>query len=104
MSKTETYNGWANYETWRVHLEFFEGMDPHELRDQLSGMSLYEIGQHAKDTVAQFIEDVLPDKDNRGQLTPAGMVRGWALSFTDAADWREIAEHLAEAAGIEPTT
>ena len=24
----QKYNGWANYETWRVNLELFDGYDP----------------------------------------------------------------------------
>ena len=98
----DNYNGWANYATWRVHLEFFDGMDAHETRDQIAGMSLYEIAAHAKETAREFISDTLPDENNRGQLTPAGMVSGWALAFLDDVDWKEIGEHLAEAAGIEP--
>ena len=98
----DTYNGWTNYATWRVQLEFFDGLDTYEVRDQIGGMDLYEIGSHAKETVRQFIEDTLPDDNNRGQLTPAGIVAGWAGAFVDEVNWKEIAEHLAEAAGIEP--
>jgi len=43
----------------------------------------------------------LPDKNNRGQLTPEGMVSGWARAFTDAVNWKEVAEHLAETAGVD---
>jgi len=25
---SNTYNGWANYETWRANLEIFNGYDP----------------------------------------------------------------------------
>lgn len=96
----QKYNGWANYATWRVHLEFFDGMDAHETRDQIAGMSLYEIAAHAKETAREFIYDTLPDDNNRGQLTPAGTVRGWALAFLDDVDWKEIAEHLREDAGL----
>ena len=35
MSRSnETYNGWTNYATWRVHLEMFDGMEVDE-RDRL---------------------------------------------------------------------
>lgn len=103
MTDEQKYNGWANFATWRVQLEFFDGMDPHEVRDQISGLDLYGIASHAKETVREFIHDTLPDENNRGQLTPAGMVSGWALAFIDEVNWREIAEALAELAGVDVT-
>ena len=104
MSTEQKYNGWANYATWRVHLEFFDGMDPHDIRDQISGMELHEVGYHAKETCEQFIYDSLPesiDSGKRGDLTPVSMVRGWAVAFLFDVDWREIAEALLEAAGLK---
>ena len=28
------YNGWTNYETWRVHLEMIDGTDPADISEQ----------------------------------------------------------------------
>ena len=34
MSKDNTYNGWTNYETWRVMLEIFDGYETDEEVDR----------------------------------------------------------------------
>lgn len=101
MSDQTKYNGWANYATWRVHLEFFDGMDPHDIRDQISGMDLYAVAHHAKETCEQFIHDHIPDPQlGSRDLTPVSMIQGWAGAFLFDVDWREIAEALLEAAGL----
>jgi len=66
---TETYNGWTNYETWRVSLEFFdggdwEGWEPEAMRDAVISMT----------------ENVGDDP----------LVIGWATAFIDAVNWNEI--------------
>lgn len=94
------YNGYANYATWRVHFEFFAKMDARDTCDQIAGMSLYEIAAHAKTTVLNFIYGTMPDHVNRGQTAGAEMVLGWAAAFLDEVDWRQIAEDLQEAAGL----
>ena len=84
-----------------MQLEFFDRLDAYEVRDQITGMSLYEVGAHAKKTVHEFILDAVPDDSKRGELTPAAMVAGWARAFTDDVNWQEIAEHLIDAAGVQ---
>lgn len=101
MNEKTTYNGWSNYATWRVNLEFFDDIDAYELRDEIQGLSLYDIASYAKDSASAFVDDVLPDKNNGGKLTPEGILAGWVHAFLDDVNWREIAEHLAETAGIE---
>lgn len=103
MSDKANYNGWTNYATWRVNLEFFDGLDTYDLRDNIEGLSLYDVAQYAKDAVHTFLDDTLPDDDNGGQLTAVGMLAGWVRAFLDDVNWREIAEHLAEDAGVQPT-
>ena len=77
----KTYNGWPNYETWRVHLEMFDGGDYSEMLD---GMERYDAGQCLKEHAENYIEET----------TSEGLARDWALAFMQAADWYEIADHL----------
>jgi hypothetical protein len=78
-----TYNGWANYATWRVNLEVFDGLDPRDMAgdavDDPHGLA--EVLQaYAEDLI--FID------------TPEGLARDYAIAFLSQVDWREIAEHM----------
>jgi kynureninase len=75
-----TYNGWTNYETWRVRLEMFDG-------DYCSDNDLdaYDLGQHLREMAAETID-----------AQSEGWARDYARAFLDAVNWREIAEHMIE--------
>jgi hypothetical protein len=72
VSMTEKYNGWTNYETWRIQLEVIDGMTLEDF-----GYDLHEV-----DT-CELIE---------GQSS--GFALDLAHSFLARVDWTEIAEHL----------
>lgn len=82
MSK---YNGWTNYETWRVNLEIFDGMTARKLTGSFAP-TISELKDAAKEYAHQMIED----------SSPEGLARDYALAFLDAVEWWEIADHLAE--------
>ena len=65
------YNGWNNYETWRVNLEIFDGghLD----------MAAFEM--------REFVEGLIEDQSSEG------LARDYALAFISNVDWQEIAEH-----------
>jgi len=89
MSKENTYNGWANYATWRINLEVFDGRDirddyrdkpePHDIADVLH---------------TEVIELLEMNCENSLTLS-------YAQSFVSDVDFLEIAEHLIEAAEYE---
>ena len=80
--KDATYNGWANYATWRVNLEIFDGQDPEGFDlDQ----SAYRLGQDLK----AYTEDLICDYKNETTLA-----QDYALAFLSSVNWTEIAEHL----------
>jgi hypothetical protein len=70
----KTYNGWTNYQTWRVQLEIFDGM---EIDQEMTH-------EDVKDYAEQIIEDT---------STP-GLARDYALAFLSDVDWQEIADNL----------
>jgi hypothetical protein len=78
-----TYNGWTNYETWRVNLEMFDGMEPR------TGIEAYMLGLELK----EFAEDAID------QSAPPGFARDYALAFLSDVNWREIAAHYIEEEG-----
>lgn len=83
MSDTK-YNGWTNYETWRVNLEMINGSDWHCRFDDRP--EPYELGQEIKFWAEEIIENSAPD----------GLARDYAMAFLQNVNWREIAAHLIE--------
>ena len=87
MSNDKTYNGWTNYETWRVNLEMIDGSDWHcRIDDHGQTPEPYELGQAIKEWAEEWIEE----------SSPEGFARDYAMAFLDAVNWREIAAHLIE--------
>jgi hypothetical protein len=80
----KTYNGWTNYETWRVNLEIFDGLDPYD---------------HFSDDQAK-LADNLPDllKEMATEIVESdgakGLAHDYAMAFLDAVNWHEIARHM----------
>lgn len=72
----ETYNGWTNYPTWRVHLEMFDGMEIDEPVD------------------AQTLRDMAEDAVEA--TSGEGFARDYALAFLSEVNWHEIATCLNE--------
>jgi hypothetical protein len=88
----DTYNGWANYETWRIQLEVIDGMTLENF-----GIDLHEADtgdfsdvELVAENVSQYVDEFV-----LGEI-PNGLARDLAASFLDRVDWVEIAEHLIE--------
>ena len=91
MSDTK-YNGWTNYETWRVSVEMIDGFDPND--HGFSGLSshdktdVYDLSKYLK----QYVEECLfAYTDNKPSL-----VEDYARAFLRNVNWSEIAAHLIE--------
>jgi hypothetical protein len=82
MSKAN-YNGWANYATWRVNLEMFDGQAPEGFDLKKSA---YHLGLDLKDWAEDYIF----------KTSSEGFARDYALAFLSDVNWVEIAEHVIE--------
>lgn len=83
----QEHNGWANYATWRVQLEYFADRD----LQFFTGGRLYgfiELCELLKEHMETLIEET---------TEPYGVARGFALAFIDDVRWPEIANHLVDA-------
>jgi hypothetical protein len=80
----KTYNGWTNYETWRVNLEIFDGFDPSDYYSAFDPSDAYELGQSLKQYAIEILES---DGTN-------GLTFDYAMAFLDAVNWMEIAKHM----------
>ncbi len=77
-----TYNGWTNFETWRVNLEIFECTDcDFEYSNDIDKLA---------NSIEQYVYDVYTDGiDNQ-------LAIGLIDVFLRAVNYREIAEHIAK--------
>ena len=78
-----TYNGWTNYATWKVNLEVFDGLNPHDIAGDACGEP-YELGKALQAYAEDFIFVDCPE----------GLARDYALAFLSDVNWIEIAEHM----------
>lgn len=85
-----SYNGWANYETWRVNLEMLDGMSMEDM-----GMDLTEDDDRSEITV-QLADALEAHCVEFVGMDAKGFALDLALSFLDKVDWVEIAEHMME--------
>jgi len=94
---TEQYNGWANYETWRVNLEMLDGMT-------LEGFG-YRIYNTDADSIADVVNDLKMHLKEYVWDIVSQDAKGFALdlaeSFLSKVDWEEIAEHMVADAAAE---
>ena len=80
MSEVTTYNGWANYATWRVALEVFDGYDT-------------EGNEMSADACREYVEEIL-EMEIRN---PAGsLALDYARAFLSDVHWYEIADSVTE--------
>lgn len=80
MSDTK-YNGWTNYETWRVNLEMFDNMTLEDITGG-AGWTAGDIAEYLTQWAVEVIENDTPN---------GGLARDYALAFLDAVNWYEIA-------------
>jgi hypothetical protein len=79
-----TYNGWTNYATWRVNLEIFDGMNPHDM----TGQSEIDEGIFAE-VLKGWAEEIIYNDCPNG-----GLAADYAMAFLQEVNWREIAQHM----------
>ena len=85
---TESYNGWRNYSTWRVHLEMFDGLD---LQDWgWHRLAPYDLAG----VLREHVEALLEDESGRPGPQGVPLCLSYALAFLQEVDWREIASAM----------
>ena len=88
---SNTYNGWANYETWRANLEIFSDYDPSDL---LSWYDLAEDRDKATQELAASMENMVDELIASEIPSQRGIAYDMAQSFLAKVDFQEIAEHM----------
>ena len=91
MSK---YNGWANYETWRINLEMLDGMTPEDFGFNVARESRDDIVNPLAESLEAYVGVIVEEQ-------ATGFALDLANSFLADVDWEEIAEHMVEDAIAE---
>jgi len=83
---SEKYNGWTNYETWRVNLEVFDGIDPNDYFNDANGeLDASELADNLKEWADELIVG-----------NTQGLMADYARAFLQNVNYREIAAHMIE--------
>jgi hypothetical protein len=85
----EKYNGWANYETWRVHLEMLDGMTAEDF-----GISVSDVEDDRDDAVSRLSRTLGEFVYEAVESQASGFALDIAQSFLNSVDWYEIADHF----------
>lgn len=82
------YNGWTNYETWRVNLEIFDGLELSDVTYQPNHAEVdtYKVSEACK----EYAEEVVLHGSS-------GLVNDYAQAFLNEVNYYEIAEHMVQA-------
>lgn len=75
------YNGWKNYETWRVNLEFFDGVAWLESMEDCNNINTY--AEALREIVLETIEH-----------EAKGIALSYAFAFVSEVNWHEIAQSM----------
>ena len=86
---TERYNGWTNYETWRVNLEILDGMDCTDFGVRPNEDDVDESARILAEALESYCAEMV-------ELHANGFALDLAHSFLNKVDWQEIAEHMVE--------
>jgi hypothetical protein len=92
MSDTK-YNGWTNYATWRVNLEWFDDFDlcvnmGHFTKEDIDELDPLDVKDDLQELVEHQLECEVEHSDSK--------VLAYALSFLGDVNWYEIAQHVIE--------
>lgn len=78
-----TYNGWSNYETWRINLEVCDDYCSSLVEDRMTFDSLRDLAQ----SLQYYVEEMIDDDGGNGFAVSL------ANSFISDVNWEEIADH-----------
>jgi hypothetical protein len=85
----KTYNGWTNYETWRVNLEIFDNITASDFYGADDAeVDIYDFSMQLKDYAEEIIFQQVPINQ------PSTLMEDYARAFLQDVNWYQIAEHM----------
>ncbi len=94
MSKDNTYNGWTNFETWKINLEVLDDYPSYLIESERIKETLDTDTSDLSDQIEQYVFDCLGfdecEKDYK-------LISNYAYWFIKEVNFYEIAEHIKDA-------
>jgi hypothetical protein len=84
------YNGWTNYETWRVNLEIFDGLD---ISDEIH---MADDAYYLADYLKEMAEEVVFADCRYDERRPSNLMEDYARAFLSDVNWYQIATRMVE--------
>ena len=82
------YNGWTNWETWKVNLELLDGLDASDLNiEHYTQDEYYEAGQ----VIEEYVQELI-DLEYNGGNKSGGFISGVIRGFMSEVNWSELAK------------
>jgi hypothetical protein len=82
--RMSNYNGWTNWETWKVNLELLDGLDASDLNiEHYTQDEYYEAGQ----VIEEYVGELLAM-----QYQYDGFIGGIVRGFMSDVNWPELAK------------
>lgn len=88
------YNGWYNYETWRINLEMLDGMTPADFGIRVTAEDRDENVETLAEAIEGHVGYIVEEQAE-------GFALDLANSFLARVEWTEIAEHMVDDALAE---
>jgi len=88
---SERYNGWTNYETWRINLEMFDGFDA---ADWLDRFDFNDGACTSTEYMSNVLEEIAMELIREDVTDESGFAYNLAVSFLSKVDFEEIADHM----------
>lgn len=79
------YNGWTNYETWRVNLEIFDELD---ISDEIH---MADDAHYLADYLKEMAEEIVFSECRYDERRPTSLMENYARAFLSDVDWYQIA-------------
>lgn len=83
------YNGWTNYETWRINIEVLEGMTLEDFGFDVEDVNGEDVAEwQVAKTIESYVEEIVTDG------VSGGLALDLVNDFLNRVNWDEIAEHI----------
>lgn len=90
MSDEKGYNGWTNYETWRINLEILDDY-PESSPETIEEFAEKDDAHGLSEVLEECVDDVLT---NYGQTKEDDLCLSYARAFVQEVNFYEIAQHM----------